>query len=128
MCLALKGSRLWYSHGKWIRCNKSSSTACIMNSDFTALPKVVAEGRKQINNLRKSCRIILIKNSIFCNIAFVFSYIIITISNTTNSTSLVGSCAIGIPAFFLALLPKLKELNMVSLEEYLRLSIPNEVF
>lgn len=78
----------------------------LMDDDFASMPKVVAEGRRSINNLQRSGALFLVKTlfSAFLALAFLFimafDYPFVTIQLT-----LVGSFTIGLPSFVLALEP-----------------------
>ncbi len=83
----------------------SVSDLVLLDSDFSSMPAVVAEGRRVINNIERSASLFLVKN--------IFSFIltIITIVSTffyplkPAQLSLVSAVMIGIPSFFLALEP-----------------------
>ncbi len=88
-----------------------SSVACqaanvvLLNSDFSAMPSVVQEGRRVINNIQRSASLYLVKN------IFSFCLSIITLCFTLPypfspaGLSLVNIVAIGIPSFVLAMEP-----------------------
>ncbi len=77
----------------------------LLNSDFSGMPPVVAEGRRVINNIERSASLFLVKN--------IFSFILCLISLISASLypmkpaqiSLASAFMIGIPSFFLALEP-----------------------
>lgn len=77
----------------------------LLDSDFDAMPQIVAEGRRCINNLQRSASLFLIKTiyAAFFAVLFVFvpwEYPFIPIQLT-----LVSAATIGIPSFLLALEP-----------------------
>lgn len=81
------------------------SQLVLLNSDFGALPSVVKEGRRVINNIERTAALFLVKN------IFSFFFALISIIFAMNypvmpsQLTLVSTTTIGIPAFFLALLP-----------------------
>jgi cation-transporting ATPase E len=82
----------------------------LLNSDFSALPSVVAEGRRVINNIERSASLFLVKN-IF---SFALSIITLFFANMPYPMmplhlSMISAFTIGIPSFVLALEPN-KEL------------------
>ena len=81
------------------------SNLVLLDSDFAALPSVVDEGRRVINNIERSSSLFLVKN-IF---SFIFAIIAILASFNypirPSNLSLVNMVTIGIPSFFLALEP-----------------------
>ena len=78
----------------------------LLDSDFSAMPKVVAEGRRVINNIDRAASLFLVKN-IFSivltaiSIIAMFSYPI----EKPEHLSIFSTFTIGIPSFFLALQP-----------------------
>lgn len=81
------------------------SDLVLLNSDFAAMPHVVAEGRRVINNIERSASLFLVKN--------IFSFLLSLISLISVSLyplkpaqiSLASVMMIGIPSFSLALEP-----------------------
>ena len=84
---------------------KHVSKLVLLDSDFSALPRVVLEGRRVINNIQRSASLFLVKTgysfllTLFL-LAFSLSYPFVPIQLT-----LVSSLTIGIPSFLLALEP-----------------------
>lgn len=84
---------------------RNVSQLVLMDSDFSSMPKVVAEGRRSINNIQRSASLFIVKTiySSILSVLFVllpFSYPIEPIQMT-----LVSAFAIGLPSFVLALEP-----------------------
>ena len=77
----------------------------LLNSDFSAMPKVVAEGRRSINNLQRSGTLFLVKN-IFSFLLSLFSVVfMMSYPLQPSQISLISMFTIGIPGFFLAFQP-----------------------
>ena len=77
----------------------------LLDSDFAAMPDIVAEGRRVINNIQRSAALFLVKNifSFFLSVLTIFTnlpYPLIPLHLTVISTT-----TIGIPSFFLAMEP-----------------------
>ena len=103
--LALKEADCSIAMAQGSQAVRSISHIVLLNSDFSAIPKILFEGRRAINNIQKSSSIFLAKTlySIFLAILFVFAsipYPFIPIQMT-----LISSLTIGIPSFVLALQP-----------------------
>ena len=84
---------------------KSVSQLVLLDSNFASMPKIVAEGRRNINNIERSSSLLLVKTIytillILTSIFFRSPYFFIPIQLT-----LITSCTIGIPSFILALEP-----------------------
>jgi len=77
----------------------------LMDSDFSAMTSVVAEGRRVINNIERSASLFLVKN--------IFSFVITALALlftlsyplTPSQLTLFNVMFIGVPSFFLALEP-----------------------
>lgn len=103
--LALKGADCSIAMASGSDAAANVSDLVLLNSDFSAMPHVVAEGRRVINNIERSASLFLVKN--------IFSFILSLISLISVSLyplkpaqiSLASVMMIGIPSFFLALEP-----------------------
>ena len=81
------------------------SQLVLLESDFSAMPAIVAEGRRVVNNIERSASLFLVKN-IFSFMMSVFSVcFMINYPLEPSQISLISMFTIGIPAFFLALQP-----------------------
>ncbi|MDY3225280.1 MAG: cation-translocating P-type ATPase [Candidatus Faecousia sp.] len=77
----------------------------LLESDFSAMPSVVAEGRRVVNNIERSASLFLVKN-IFSFLMAVFSAcFMLNYPLEPSQVSLISMFTIGIPGFFLALQP-----------------------
>lgn len=125
--LALKESDCGIAMANGSEATKAVAQLVLMNSDFGALPKVVEEGRNQINNLERVAQLFLSKTVFFVGLTLVMSLLMLPYPLEPIQTSLVGSCAIGIPAFFLAMGPSEGKVKAGFLKRILTKSIPNGV-
>ena len=103
--LALKESDCGIAMANGSDATKAVAQLVLMNSDFTSLPKVVEEGRKQISNLERVSELFLSKTVFFVIIAFVFCIMMLPYPILPIQSSLVGGLAIGLPSLVLAMLP-----------------------
>lgn len=84
---------------------KNVSQLVLLDSNFASLPEVVVEGRRTINNVERSASLLLIKT--------IFTSILVCVCILTKSEyfylpiqlSLITTCTISVPSFFLALEP-----------------------
>lgn len=123
--LALKTSDCGIAMANGSDATKAVAQLVLMKSDFSALPKVVEEGRKQIQNLERVSELFLTKTVFSIFVSVISSILLIPFPIDPIQLSLVGSCAIGIPGFFLALLPSTGRVEKGFLERVLTVSIPN---
>ncbi|MEG1003690.1 cation-translocating P-type ATPase [Clostridium sp.] len=125
--LALKEADCGIAMANGSDATKAVAQLVLMKSNFSALPKVVAEGRQQINNLERVAQLFLSKTTYSIILAVVFSVLLLPFPIQPIQLSLVGSCAIGIPALFLALLPNTERVKHGFLGRILTASIPNGI-
>lgn len=77
----------------------------LLESDFSKMPQVVAEGRQVVNNLERSGSLFIIKN-IFSLLTSIFAIIFsITYPLIPTQVSMISMFTIGIPAFLLSQIP-----------------------
>lgn len=77
----------------------------LLDSDFTRMPSVVAEGRRVVNNIERTASLYIVKN-IFSMLLAVFSVILmLDYPLEPSQVSLISMFTIGIPSFILALEP-----------------------
>jgi cation-transporting ATPase E len=84
---------------------KSVSQLVLLDSNFASMPKIVAEGRRNINNIERSSSLLLVKT--------IYTILLILTCIVTSTKyffvpiqlTLITSCTIGIPSFILALEP-----------------------
>ncbi|MBM6721639.1 cation-translocating P-type ATPase [Pseudoflavonifractor phocaeensis] len=77
----------------------------LLNSDFSAMPKVVAEGRRVINNIQRAAALYLVKNIFSFCLAIISLFATVPYPVTPLQLSLLSAVTIGVPSFFLALEP-----------------------
>ena len=77
----------------------------LMNSNFASMPKVVAEGRRVINNIQRSAALYLVKNIFSLLLTIIALWQSFPYPFKPLQLSLVSALTIGIPSFFLALEP-----------------------
>ncbi|MGL5869473.1 MAG: HAD-IC family P-type ATPase [Clostridium chrysemydis] len=125
--LALKEADCGIAMANGSDATKAVAQLVLMKSNFNALPKVVAEGRQQINNLERVAQLFLSKTTYSIILAVVFSVLLMPFPIEPIQLSLIGSCAIGIPAMFLALLPNKNRVKKGFLGRILTASLPNGI-
>ena len=96
----------------------------LLRSDFSAMPKVVDEGRRVINNIQRSAALFLVKNIFSCLLALVSLAIAIPYPFVPIQMSMISGLTIGIPAFFLALEPNYALVEGKFMHNVLRRAFP----
>lgn len=77
----------------------------LMDSDLSAMPQVVAEGRRVINNIERAAALFLVKNIFSFVLTVILLFAPLTYPLTPIQLTMIGGFTIGIPSFFLALEP-----------------------
>ncbi len=77
----------------------------LLDSQFSAMPGIVAEGRRVINNIQRAASLFLVKNIFSFALTLSLLFIDITYPLQAVHLSLISSLTIGIPSFFLAMEP-----------------------
>ena len=96
----------------------------LLESDFSAMPKIVAEGRRVINNIQRAATLFLVKN--------IFSLFLSVITLFTDwpyplqpmHLTVISALTIGIPSFFLAMEPNYDRVTGHFLRGVLRRAFP----
>ncbi|MBR5731413.1 MAG: HAD-IC family P-type ATPase, partial [Firmicutes bacterium] len=100
------------------------SQVVLLDSDFSAMPGVVAEGRRVVNNIQRSASLFLIKN-IFSLLTALLSIVFFArYPMQPTQVTLVAAFTIGIPGFFLAMAPCRERITGSFLFNILRAAAP----
>ncbi len=84
---------------------KNVSSLVLLDNNFASLPKVVAEGRRSINNLERSASLFLMKTLYNFLLALLFLIVPTDLPFAPQQLTFIGMVTIGIPSFILALEP-----------------------
>lgn len=103
--LALKEADCSIAMASGSEVTRQVSELVLLNSDFAAMPAVVAEGRRVINNIERSASLFLVKNIFSFFIAWITIFFSLRYPVTPAQLTLVNMLTIGIPSFVLALEP-----------------------
>ena len=122
--LALKTADCSIAMANGSDATKSVSQLILLDSNFASMPKVVAEGRKTINNIQRSASLFLVKTIYSTILAIMFlimgdSYPFIPIQ-----LSLISVVTIGIPSFILALEPNKEKIQGHFMQNVIAKAIP----
>lgn len=77
----------------------------LLDSDFSAMPRVVAEGRRVINNIERAAALFLVKNIFSFLLTLILLFAPLTYPLTPIQLTMISTVTIGIPSFLLALEP-----------------------
>ena len=122
--LAMKQANCSIAMASGAEAASSLSSLVLLDSDFAAMPGVVAEGRRVINNIQRAASLFLVKNifSLFLSVITLFTawpYPLEPIHLTV-----ISSMTIGIPSFVLTFEPKYDRVKGKFLPSVLRRAFP----
>ncbi len=100
------------------------SQLVLLDSNFAAMPSVVAEGRRVVNNIERAASLFLVKNIFSFFVAFLALFIPLTYPLTPMQLSLISTLTIGTPSFFLALAPNTERVKGHFLKNVLFKAMP----
>ncbi|MDD4850822.1 MAG: cation-translocating P-type ATPase, partial [Gemmiger sp.] len=103
--LALKDADCGIAMASGAQAASQVAQLVLLNSDFSGLPAVVAEGRRVINNIQRSASLFLVKNIFSFLFSFLSLFLVVPYPLQPLQLTLISATTIGIPAFFLALEP-----------------------
>ena len=99
----------------------------LVDNDFASMPKVVAEGRRSINNLQRSASLFLVKTLMSMALAVFFILAPWPYPFQPIQMSLISAFTIGIPSFVLALEPNHDRIKGKFLENIIVHAIPGSL-
>ena len=122
--LAMKQANCSIAMASGAEAASSLSSLVLLDSDFSAMPGVVAEGRRVINNIQRSASLFLVKN--------IFSFFLSLITLFTAwpyplepiHLTVISALAIGVPSFVLTFEPKYDRIKGKFLPTVLRRAFP----
>lgn len=100
------------------------SNLVLLDSNFSSMPSVVAEGRRVVNNVQNSSSLFLMKTIFVALVALITPLLGISYPFITNHLMLLEFFVIGLPSFFLALQPNSDRINGDFLRNLLAKSLP----
>ncbi len=103
---------------------RTVSQVVLMDSDFAAMPHIVAEGRRGINNLQRSASLFLVKSIFSAVIAVCFLFLTAHYPFEPIQFTLINAVTIGVPSFFLALEPNHERIRGHFLRNIIQRSVP----
>jgi cation-transporting ATPase E len=121
---ALKESDCSIAISNGAEATRNISQLVLLNSEFSSLPRVVEEGRRSINNLKRSASLFLIKTIYSILLDLVFIFLALEYPFVPIQLTLISAICIGIPSFVLALEPNHKRVRGSFLKYVLSRAIP----
>ncbi len=96
----------------------------LLDSDFSAMPEIVAEGRRVINNIQRAATLFLVKNIFALGTALITLFTGLRFPLESFHLSIVAALTIGVPGFFLAMEPNYARVTGKFMTTTLRRAFP----
>ena len=123
--LALKEADCSIAMASGSDATRNVSNLVLLDSNFSAMPSIVAEGRRVVNNVTKSSSLFLMKTFFTIFLSIMCLALAISYPFTPNAVILLELFAIGLPSFFLALQPNKDPIRGNFLVNLITKSIPS---
>jgi len=122
--LAIKEADLGIAMNSGSAATKAVARIVLLDSSFAHLPSVVAEGRRVIANIERVSMLFLTKTTYATTLAIIFGALVMAFPFLPRQESVIDGLTIGLPAFFLALMPNLQRYKPGFLRRSLSFAIP----
>ncbi len=122
--LALKEADCSIAMANGSDATKNISKLVLLDSNFSSMPKIVAEGRRTINNIQRSASLFLVKTIYSSLLALIFLFMKEDYPFVPIQLSLISVVTIGIPSFMLALEPNRERIKGNFLQNIVSKALP----
>jgi cation-transporting ATPase E len=122
--LALKDADIGVAMGSGTEATRGVAQLVLLDSDFDALPPVVAEGRRVLGNIERTSGLYLTKTVYAMLLSLAVGVVGFAFPFLPRHLTLVGALTIGIPSFFLALAPNTDRFRPGFVGRVMRFAVP----
>ena len=125
--LAMKEADVGLAIGEGSDAARRSAKLVLLDSNFSAVPSIIDEGRQSINNLERSATLFLSKNTYAAILAVLFILIPIEYPYAPLEMSLLNFACIGLPGVILALEPNTNRIKNKFIKNIIGYSVPTGI-
>ena len=122
--LALKDANCGVAMASGSEATRGVAQLVLMDSNFSAMPSVVAEGRRVINNIERVASLFLAKTAYSVVLSVITGVVAVAYPLRPIHLSILSWFTIGLPAFFLALEPNHDRVSEGFLRRVLGRAVP----
>ncbi|MDH3226235.1 MAG: HAD-IC family P-type ATPase [Thermoleophilia bacterium] len=122
--LALKDADMGIAMGAGSSATRAVAQLVLLDNAFATLPRVLAEGRKVINNVERVANLFISKATYAVLLTLLTTVVGSPFPFLPRQLTLIGTFSIGVPGFFLALAPSERLVQPGFLDRVLRFSLP----
>lgn len=125
--LAMKEADCSVAMASGARAASQVAQLVLTDSDFAAMPHIVGEGRRVINNIQRAAALFLVKNIFSLSLALVCLSTGWAYPFMPFHLSIISALTIGVPGFFLAMEPNYERVRGKFLPTVLRQALPGGI-
>jgi cation-transporting ATPase E len=122
--LALKDADLGIAMGSGSDATRAVAQLVLLDSNFAALPQVVAEGRRVLGNIERTSGLYITKTVYAMLLSLAVGVAAFAFPFLPRHLTLIGALTIGIPSFFLALAPNTDRFRPGFVKRVARFALP----
>ena len=122
--LALKDADMGIAMGSGSSASRAVAQLVLLDARFSTLPRVVAEGRRVINNIERVANLFLTKATYAVLLTALVGLLGVPFPFLPKQLTRIGTVSIGVPGFFLALAPDDSLVRPGFLPRVLKWSLP----
>jgi cation-transporting ATPase E len=122
--LALKNADLGIAMGSGSGATRAVAQLVLLDNKWSVMPSVVAEGRRVLGNIERVSDVFLTKSCYAVIISLVTGLFAVAFPFLPRHLSLIGALTIGIPGFFLALMPNTERFRPGFFRRVLLFAVP----
>lgn len=122
--LALKSADLGIAMGSGSGATRAVAQLVLLDDQWSVMPSVVAQGRKVLGNIERVADVFLTKSFYAMIISTATAIFAVAFPFLPRHLTLVGALTIGIPGFFLALMPNTERFRPGFFKRVLLFAIP----
>ena len=122
--LALKDADMGIAMGSGSSASRAVAQLVLLDDRFSTLPRVLAEGRRVINNVERVANLFITKATYAVLLTAIVGLFGVPFPFLPKQLTLIGTISVGVPGFFLALAPDDSLVRPGFLARVLRYALP----
>ena len=122
--LAMKESDCGIAMASGAQAASQVAQLVLLDNDFAAMPSIVGEGRRVINNIQRAAALFLVKNIFSLGLSLISLLTAWAYPMVPFHLSVISALTIGVPSFFLAMEPNYERVTGKFLPSVLRRALP----
>jgi cation-transporting ATPase E len=122
--LAMKESDCGIAMASGAQAASQVARLVLLDNDFAAMPSIVGEGRRVINNIQRAAALFLVKNIFSLGLSLISLLTAWAYPMVPFHLSVISALTIGVPSFFLAMEPNYERVTGKFLPSVLRRALP----